>query len=316
MTTRTVGAGHGWKWIVQGVNVGRANPRAVYGATAVVALLALAPNVLQAVLQIAFRLEPETQIMVIGATSLVSIILYPLLIGGVLRVIDAVEHGRPAAPGDVFSTFTGGQAGRFIGFGVLMGALYIVTFYALVSAFGEGVLDWYMDVLSISQEMSTESAPASPPEMPMPPAGIGPLMALGIFFGVYYATVYAVGLGQVALGGRPVMQAFTDGLGGALRNVLPVIVAAAIAMAGGFALMLAFAMVVTIITVVSSLVHPALAALLVLPLYLVLLLVLYIVMFGAMYAIWRDVCGPQDAVDRTAPGNDGGAGHDGSRIEL
>jgi len=314
MTTRTVGAGHGWKWIVQGVNVGRANPRAVYGATAVVALLALIPNVIQAVLQLAFGLDAGTQIMIVGAMSLVSIIVYPLLIGGVLQVIDAVEQGRPARPTDVFATFTGGNAGRLIGFGVLMGALYIATFYALVSAFGEGVMEWYMQILTISQEMGAQSAPATPPDLPLPPAGIGPLMALAIFFGVYYATVYAIGLGQVSLGGRPVLQAFTDGLGGALRNVLPVIVAAAIAMAGGFALMLAFAMVVTIISVVASLVHPGLAALLVLPLYLILLLVLYIVMFGAMYAMWRDVCGPQG--DAQASGPTPGAGSDGSRIEL
>lgn len=314
MTTRTVGAGHGWKWIVQGVNVGRANPRAVYGATAVVALLALIPNVIQAVLQLAFGLDAGTQIMIVGAMSLVSIIVYPLLIGGVLQVIDAVEHGRPARPTDVFATFTGGNAGRLIGFGVLMGALYIATFYALVSAFGDGVMEWYMQILTISQEMGAQSTPATPPDLPLPPAGIGPLMALAIFFGVYYATVYAIGLGQVSLGGRPVLQAFTDGLGGALRNVLPVIVAAVIAMAGGFALMLAFAMVVTIISVVASLVHPGLAALLVLPLYLILLLVLYIVMFGAMYAMWRDVCGPRDA--DAAPGQTPGAGHDGSRIEL
>ncbi|KPN16770.1 hypothetical protein AO715_01300 [Xanthomonas sp. Mitacek01] len=299
---------------MQGVNVGRANPRAVYGATAVVALLALIPNVIQAVLQLAFGLDAGTQIMIVGAMSLVSIIVYPLLIGGVLQVIDAVEHGRPARPTDVFATFTGGNAGRLIGFGVLMGALYIATFYALVSAFGDGVMEWYMQILTISQEMGAQSTPATPPDLPLPPAGIGPLMALAIFFGVYYATVYAIGLGQVSLGGRPVLQAFTDGLGGALRNVLPVIVAAVIAMAGGFALMLAFAMVVTIISVVASLVHPGLAALLVLPLYLILLLVLYIVMFGAMYAMWRDVCGPQDT--EAAPGQTPGAGHDGSRIEL
>ena len=140
MTTRTVGAGHGWKWIVQGVNVGRSNPRAVYGATAIVALLALIPNVLQAIAQVAFGLDASTQIMVMGVTSLVSIAVYPLLIGGVLRVIDAAEHGRPARPSDVFSTFTGGNAGRLVGFGVLMGALYIATFYALVSAFGDGVV--------------------------------------------------------------------------------------------------------------------------------------------------------------------------------
>lgn len=316
MTTRTVGAGHGWKWIVQGVNIGRANPRAVYGATAIVALLALVPNVLQAIAQVAFGLDADTQVMLIGATSLVSIVVYPLLIAGVLHVIDAAEHGRPTRPTDVFAAFTGGNAGRLVGFGVLMGALYIATFYALVSAFGDGVVDWYMQVLTISQEMSAQTGPATPPDLPLPPAGIGPLMALAIFFGVYYATVYAIGLGQVALGGRPVLQAFTDGLGGALRNVLPVVVAAAIAMAGGFALMLAFAMVVTIISVVASLVHPGLAALLVLPLYLILLLILYIVMFGAMYAMWRDVCGPQDDASTAAGPTSGTGSHDNSRIEL
>jgi len=79
--------------------------------------------------------------------------------------------------------------------------------------------------------------------------------------------------------------------------------------------MLAFAMVVTIISVVASLVHPGLAALLVLPLYLMLLLILYIVMFGAMYAMWRDICGPQDGASADGPIPAAGQ-QDGSRIEL
>ena len=310
MTTRTVGAGHGWKWLVQGVNIGRANPRAVYGATAVVALLALIPNVVQAVLQLAFGLDAGAQIMIIGAMSLVSIIIYPLLIGGVLQVIDAVEHGRPARPTDVFAAFTGGNAGRLIGFGVLMGVLYIATFYALVSAFGDGVMEWYMQILTISQSVDAQSTPATPPELPLPPAGIGPLVALALFFGIFYATVYALGLGQVALGRRPVGGAFADGLGGALRNVLPVIVAAAIAMAGGFALMLALTLVMMVVGAIVSLVHPALVALVVLPIYMLMVLVLYIVMFGAMYVMWRDICGPGDAP--TPPG----ARQDAGRIEL
>lgn len=302
MTIRKVGAGHGWTWLVQAVNVGRGNPRAVYGAIAIVALLALLPSVLQLVLQVAFGLDAQAQLAVIGATSLLSILVYPLLIGGVMRVIDAVEHGRPAGAADVFSTFSADAgAGRLVGFGVLMGALYIVTFYALVSLFGEGVPEWYLEVMTLSQEMSAQDgAPASPPQMPMPPAGIGPLMALGLLVGIYFATVYAIGLAQVALGGHPVMAAFRDGLAGALKNALPVLVVAAIAMAGGFALMLVFGIVVVMISVVASLVHPALAGLLVLPLYMALLLVLYIVMFGVMYAMWRDICAPVDS-DATGP---------------
>ena len=312
MTIRNVGAGHGWKWLVQAVNVGRGNPRAVYGAIAIVALLALLPSVLQLVLQVAFGLDPQAQLAVIGATTLLSILVYPLLIGGVMRVIDAVENGRPAQAGDVFSTFSpeaGG--GRLVGFGLLMGVLYIATFYLLVSVFGEGVPEWYLEVMTLSQDMGAQGgSPAAPPELPMPPAGIGLLMALGLLVGIYYATVYAIGLAQVALGGRPVMQAFRDGLSGALKNVLPVMVVAAISMAGGFALMLVFGLIVVMISVVANLVHPALAGVLVLPLYMALLLVLYVVMFGVMYAMWRDICGVP-----TSGGTDGAASPPG-QIEL
>ncbi len=306
MTTRTVRAGNGWKWLVQAVNVGRGNPKAVYGAIVILSALALLPSLLQLVLQQVLGLDAQSQLMVIGATSLLSMVVYPLLIGGVLRVIDRVERGQPAKASDVFSTFSGDAgAGRLIGFGLLMGALYIATFYALISAFGEGVIDWYMQILAISQDMSGQAAPASPPDLPLPPAGIGPLMALGLLFGLYYATVYAIGLGQVALGDRPVGKAFTDGLGGALKNALPVIVVAALSMVGGLVLMLAFAMVVTLITVVASLLHPAIAAFLVLPLYLALVLVLYIVMFGVMYAMWRDICADPATPDSSHAGGTG-----------
>lgn len=311
MTIRNVGAGHGWAWLVQAVNVGRANPRAVYGAIALVALLALLPSVLQVLLQVMFGLDAQAQLAVIGATSLLSILVYPLLIGGVMRVIDAVENGRPAQPRDVFAAFSADAgAGRLMGFGVLMGALYIATFYALVSLFGEGVPEWYVEVLTLSQTQGAQGASATaPPELPLPPSGIGPLMALGLLFGVFYATVYAIGLAQVALAGRPVMAAFGDGVSAALKNVLPVIVVAALSMAGGFALMLVFGVVVLMLSVVANLIHPVLASVLVLPLYLALLLVLYIVMFGVMYAMWRDICAP-------AGGGSGHAGLPPGQIEL
>ncbi len=311
MTIRNVGAGHGWAWLVQAVNVGRGNPRAVYGAVALVALLALLPSVLQVVLQLLFGLDPQAQLMVVGATSLLSILVYPLLIGGVMRVIDAVEHGRPAQAVDVFSTFSAeAGAGRLVGFGLLMGLIYIATFYTLVSLFGEGVPEWYLEVMTRSQELGTQAAtPGAGADLPLPPAGIGPLMALALLFGVYYAAVYAIGLAQVALGGRPVTGALRDGLAGALKNVLPVLVVAAIAMAGGFALMLVFGVVVVLLSAVANLIHPALAGVLVLPLYMALLLVLYIVMFGVMYAMWRDICRPDDT-----PAGTGAAPSD--RIEL
>ena len=97
--------------------------------------------------------------------------------------------------------------------------------------------------------------------------------------------------------------AFGDGVLATLKNVLPVLVIAALAMAGGFALVLVFGVVASLVTIVAGLLHPALGAFLVLPMYLVLLLVLYVVMFGAMYVMWRDICGEAAAPTGPAPGS-------------
>src|SRR5690606_14258580 len=294
MSTRTMGPGAGWSWLARAVNLGRNNPRAVIGAIAIVAALALVPSLLQMGLQSALSGSPQSAMVVGGLATLASLVVFPLLIGGVLRVIDAAEHGRPTAPGAVFEPFRAGRGGgRLVGFGLLMSALYLLVFGVLVGTLGEGLPEWYAQVMQLQVEAA--GRPIQPGDLPDPPPGLGKVLGLGLLLGMFLGGAYAIGFGQVALGGRGVLGAVRDGLAGALRNLLPIVVLAVLSVLALFALFLVLMLVGGLLMLVGSLVHPALGMLLVAPLYLGMILLMYVVMFGVMYHMWRDVCGAPPA---------------------
>ncbi|MHC9083629.1 hypothetical protein ACYX7E_01190 [Luteimonas sp. RIT-PG2_3] len=289
MTTRALGPAAGWSWLAKAINLGRGNPKAVIGAIALLAVIALIPSLLQVLLQ---QLLPvETVMVMAGVMTLVMIVVYPLLIGGVLRVIHAVERGVPTRAGAVFDTFKpSDDRARLIGFGVVMAVIYIAMFVVVVSLFGKGFMAWYMEVIQISADFSAAGDASKPPVYPPAPDGMGTMMALLMAFGLYFGGVYAIGFGQVALAGRSLKQALSDGFAGSLKNLLPIIVLAAISFFGMIALSFVLVLVGGILALIGGLIHPAVAVLLVMPLYLAMLLVVYMVMFGVMYHLWRDTC--------------------------
>lgn len=288
MTTRAMGPGAGWRWLMSAINLGRHNPKAIFGAVALLALVALIPSVIQVALQYGAGLGAESVLMLVGVMTLAMIVVYPLLIGGLLRVIHASETGLPTRATALFDTFRAGNgAGRLIGFGVLLTMIYIAIFVAVILSFGQGFLSWYMQVITAGMEAGT---PSQMPAIPELPAGLGTVMALGILVGLFFGGVYAIGFGQVALGGRSVGGALSDGVAGTLKNLLPIVVLAIIAIVLLFALILVVALVGGLLALVGGLVHGALAVALVVPVYAGMLLVMYVVMFGVMYFMWRDVC--------------------------
>src|SRR3546814_13832895 len=83
---------------------------------------------------------------------------YPLLIGGVLRVIDAAEHGRPVHATALFDTFrAGNDAGRLIGFGVAMLVAYLAVFALVVGLFGQDFTAWYMELTAASTQNDADA---------------------------------------------------------------------------------------------------------------------------------------------------------------
>ena len=290
MQTHVKGPAAGWSWLMQAVNLGRNNPKAIFGAVALLALVALIPSVVQLAVQYGLKLGPNATMGVIAVCTLVMVVVYPLLIGGVLRVIDASEKGQATHASALFDTFRSGHGGgRLIGFGVAMFVIYLAVFVAVVALFGQDFFNWYMELLTAS----TQPDPAAAQALAMQdiPDGFGTVMALGTLASLFFGGIYAIGFGQVALGGRGVGGALADGVAGTLKNVLPILLLAAIVFVALLVFALAMALVAGLLALIGGMVHPALAALLIAPVYLGALLVMYVVMFGVMYFMWRDICG-------------------------
>lgn len=298
MQTRAMGPGAGWSWLKQAINLGRNNPRALFGAATLLMLVAIVPSLVQVAAQFAFHGANAT-LWITGLTALAMLVVYPLLIGGFFRVIDATERNQPTHATALFDTFRSGeQRGRLIGFGLLLALLYVLVLGAIIAAFGSQVPGWYMEVMQASQNATA----GSPPELPPMPPGMGKVFGLGILVMMFLGGVYSIGFGQVALGGRSVGGALADGVAGTAKNLLPLLVLTVIALLGMVGLAIVLALALGLLAGLGGLVHPALGVALAIPAYLAFLVAMYVVMFGVMYFMWRDVAG----ADPTVPTRVGG----------
>ena len=287
MQTRAMGPGAGWSWLKQAINLGRNNPRALFGAATLLMLVAIVPSIVQLLVQSAFHSMSAT-LWVAGLSGLAMLFVYPLLIGGFFRVIDATERNRPTHATALFDTFRAGQGrGRLIGFGLLLALIYVIALGTIFALFGSDLPNWYLQVLSASQNASS----GAPPVLPEMPSGLGTVFGLGLLLMMFLGGVYSIGFGQVALASRSVGGALADGVTGTLKNLPALLVLTVIALLGMVGLALVLGLALGVLVGLGSLVHPAVGMALAVPAYLAFLVVMYVVLFGVMYFIWRDVAG-------------------------
>ncbi|HET8819374.1 MAG TPA: hypothetical protein VFM73_07515 [Xanthomonadaceae bacterium] len=289
MTTKTMGPGAGWRWLVRGFNLGRHNPKALFGAATLVMLVALLPSLLQyGVMAVTGGADPQLGLWLAMAAMVVLAVAFPLIVAGFLRVIDAAENGRPTRALAVFDTFRAGQGrGRIVLTGLALLLVYMLLFVAVLFLAGGEIAAWYWDVMQLAQA----SDPGATPELPPMPAGMGRLMALMLLVMMICAGLYAIGFGQVALNGRSVGEALADAFAGTLKNVLPLLVLTLLGVVAMLLAILVIGLLVGLLAVVGSIVDPIVGIVLAVPLYLGFLVAMYVVMFGILYSIWQDVCG-------------------------
>ncbi|MEN1941213.1 hypothetical protein WCE39_08985 [Luteimonas sp. MJ174] len=295
MSTRTMGPASGWRWLLNAVNLGGGNPRAVLGGAALMMLVALVPSLIQIVVQSVMGVTSAgVMIALMGFSVLFSLLVMGPLFAGYLRLLHGSETGAPVRAAAIFDVFGGGQgAGRVIG--VLLGLIVIgmVLFGAVAFAFGG---DFFAQIGSVFEALEG-AEPGTTPVLPPLPSGLGTFLGLLFIVGMFFNGAYAIALGQVALGGRGIGEALRDGLLGALRNLLPLLVLSIVVTVGGMLALLLLGLLVAVLMGVGTLVHPALGMVLAAPAYLAAMVALYVVMFGVMYYMWRDVCGGPSGVD-------------------
>lgn len=298
MATRSKGPLAGFGWLRKAINLGHGNPKAVFGGAALTLVMALLPSLLTLPLQMG-AVEPGggPDMTRLGAAMAISMLAGLLLVpvfAGFMRVIDAADRGLPARAVDVFGPYRQGETLRLVGYGLAMLLVYAVVFALVVAVAGSGLVDWYMQVLA------AQSSGHAPPSAL--PAGFGLAMGLMAALGLLVMGIYAISLGQVALGGRSVAGAIGDGIVGSLKNVLPLLVFAVCLLVAWIVVSIGFVLLGMLLAFIGALVAPWLVVVLMVPLYVVLMLGVFVVMFGVMYHLWRDVCG-DDAATTPAPGD-------------
>ena len=294
MTTRTAGIASGWRWLWNAVNLGSGNPRAIFGGAALIAAVVFAVAIVLSIVLGLLAIEGGTAQLV--ASTLVSVpllVLMAALMAGYLRVIDAVESGRPASATGVFSVFGDSTVWmRAIGVLLALALLQYLLIGGLVALLAPEAGRWYLESLEAT------AAAADPAAQMAAPAGFGRALAIFLVVAVLVYAAQAISLGQVALRNRGVGEALRDGFAGALRNALPLALLLLISLAVMIVVIVVLAVVVLAGTALAAAGGTGLLMLLGIvigvPLYLAFLVVMLVVSCGVMYFMWRDVCGDGD----------------------
>ena len=284
MTMRARGPLAGFRWLKDAINLGRTNPRAVFGGAALVALMSMVPSLITLPMQFAMTPGPGMLAAVMGVSMLCGLLLAPMF-AGYMRIIDAADRGHAARAVDVFMPYRSGEAPRLVGYGLAMLAVYVLIGALLVAVAGRELVDWYLQAISVQNGADQTTAVTALPD------GFGRAFALGMVCALLITGVYAISLGQVALGGRSVLDSVRDGLVGSLKNLLPLLVLAVSGIVAMIVLVLVFGVVAAGLALLAQFVGAWLMFALMLPLYCALMLAMFVVMFGVMYHLWRDVSG-------------------------
>jgi hypothetical protein len=295
MATQFKGPLAGFRWLTSGISVGFRHPKPLLGGAAFLMVACLLPALITLPMQfhainVGTPQSPAFFGWIMAISMLLSLLIVPLY-AGYLQMIDAAERGLPARAQDVFNPYRRGEAWRLIGFGLAMSVVYVALFGAVIAGTGGGIANWYMQALTAQ---TTHQPPTALPD------NFGIAVALLMLLGLFMMGFYAISFGQVALGRRGVFGAIGDGIVGALKNLLPLLVFAVSLVLAWTVVAIAFALVALLVALLGKLIGPWLIMVLFIPLYVAMALTMFGMMFGVMYYLWRDVC-DDDIVTGVAP---------------
>lgn len=295
MATQFKGPSAGFRWLTDGISVGFRYPKPLIGGAAFLLVACLLPTLITLPMQFhAMSAGTPQSPAYIGWMMAISVLFGLLIVplyAGYLQMIDAIEHGLPARAIDVFKPYRQGEAWRLMGFGLAIGVVYVAMLGIVVVGTGGGIASWYM------QALTAQTTHQPPPGLP---PGFGIAVGLFMLLGLLMMGFYAISFGQVALSRRSVFGAIGDGIVGALKNLLPLLVFAVSFAVTWVVVVIAFAIVAMLLALLGKLVATWLMFVLIIPLYVAMVLTMFAVTFGVMYYLWRDVCG-DDIVTGATP---------------
>ncbi len=292
-----------WQWFIQTVNLGTGNPRAIFGAAALLVatlmMVLIVGSLLTGLLGGGAGTPPGTALLALTLLLMVGMsILMPILLAGLMYVIREAEAGRPIHAHDVYQPFRQGRAGQLAGFGVVQ--MLLSALHMWVSAQLAGSEAYAVLLQGPFQNGTTEVAQL--PELKHPLL----LPLWGLLSSYFNTTVVLLGVALTMLSGLPFLAALKLAARATVRN-LPayLLVACLFAFALG-ALLLVLSMMGAMLVGALSQIFPPLATLLGLLFMVVILSVTLVVVCGSSYLIWRDTFAGEGDVSSANPPHSGG----------
>jgi hypothetical protein len=297
MTTRSKGPGAGFGWLSQGISVAFNHPKPLFGGAALLVVAALLPSLITLPIQfysMRTGTPPSTTtfFLIMAISMLFHLLLVPLY-AGYLQMVDAAERELPVSAFDIFKPYRQGDAFRLMGYGLATIVVYVALFGIVIVTIGRHVAQWYMELLTA--QASHQAPPTTLPE------GFGTVIALFMVVALFMTAFYAISLGQVALSRRNVFGAIGDGMIGALKNLLPLLVFLVVCILAWIVFAVVLVIVALVLGFIAKLISYWLVFVVLVPLYIAMLLLIFAVTFGVMYYLWRDVCGDDVAVAMPPP---------------
>ncbi len=302
MTARTVSMGTPFRWLMKAVDVGRRNPRALFGGFALLLLISLVPSVLQMVLQTTLVDTPALMWSLYALVTVVGILAMPPLTGAAIRLLHACETGQPASALDIFNGYRDGAFALRMVLTTLLMMLFSVVLMGLLYALLPAK-EFIIEVFS----RSIAAPPGGQPDMTgldFDPASLPWLFLwmVGATAALFTAMhVQLLATTHAALSGQGPVDALLSGLQGTLKNLLPLSGFTIAMLVIGFVALLVLALVLGLLAVVLTLASPVLAGVVLVPAYLLAILIMLVVLYGFYYHAWREIFGetaadPLDAI--------------------
>lgn len=281
---RKVPVRQGLEWFLHAVNLGRRNPRAVFGAS-LLSMCTLYLVALVLVIPAALMIEGKTADITQVLTALVPmflavLFLLPVLLGGLMHVIREAEAGRPVRAIDLFAPVRQRKAGALAALGLIQ--IVLVVFGAVLAGVLAGSDYWsaYMDAVR-------GALSGAVPVMPEPnhPA----LMAFAqLVFNYFSYAVMLLSIPLVLFSGASLSDAARDSLRASVRNVAANLLAALLFVVALFLSAVVVMLLALLVSSIGALFHAAVGALLGFVVYMVYGAAVLVVLVGGSYLAWRD----------------------------
>lgn len=299
MNVRKVEITRGVEWMREAVNIGRRNPRAVFGAAALFLCTLYFASVL-AVLPVAAglrgRAEPSFAQSVAAAVPLflVLTLAMPVLLAGLIQVMHEAEHGRPVRARDLFAAFTQGRARPLVTLGAVQIAINLGCAALIVMLTGPDY--WAESMKAVQGALSGHVV--VPPE-PEHPVLLLFVQLLQLVFNYFSAALMLLCVPLIALSRVGIVESLRLGFRASIVNLGANLLASLVFVLGFLVATVVVSLLTAVVGGIAALVHPLLGAAIAAMVWLAFAVSVLVVLVAASYFAWRDMF--EGATDAPAP---------------